>query len=118
MNKRFVDQLKRAAAKRSRAMRMEKMTDAEVAVALEPSRDPFLCSAEWKGMRTRVLATYGAKCMCCGRMPKDLGQINVDHIKCRRDFPELALDFENLQVLCGRCNKAKGNKHSTDYRTR
>lgn len=94
-------------------MRMEKMTDAEVAVALEPSRDPFLCSAEWKGLRDRAIATYGAKCMRCS----SLREINVDHIKSRLNYPELALDFNNLQVLCGPCNKAKGNKHSTDYRT-
>lgn len=94
-------------------MQMEKMTDAEVAVALEPSRDSFLCSAEWRAMRDRVIAKHGAKCMRCG----SLKEINVDHVKCRLHFPELALDFENLQVLCGPCNKAKGNKHSTDYRT-
>ena len=52
--------------------------------------------------------------MCCGKVP-DHG-INVDHIKPRKFFPELALDFDNLQILCGRCNKAKGNRHHTDYR--
>lgn len=55
--------------------------------------------------------------MCCGAEPKDRRKINVDHIKPRKYFPELALVEDNLQVLCGTCNKRKGNRHQTDYRS-
>ena len=41
----------------------------------------------------------------------------ASHIKPRKTHPELALEFDNLQVLCADCNKRKGNKHSIDYRT-
>ena len=36
---------------------------------------------------------------------------NIDHIKPRKFFPELALDILNLQLLCAKCNKRKGNKY-------
>lgn len=54
--------------------------------------------------------------MCCGLEPTNRSNSNVDHIKCRKYYPYLALDIDNLQVLCGSCNKIKCNNHSTDYR--
>jgi len=42
--------------------------------------------------------------------------IEVDHIKPRSKFPELRWDFDNLQILCRKCNVLKWNYHSTDYR--
>ena len=56
--------------------------------------------------------------MMCGRSPKTHRGVvaNVDHIKPRSKYPELSLVFDNLQVLCGACNKGKGNKYQTDYR--
>lgn len=57
--------------------------------------------------------------MKCGFIPagKKNGA-NVDHIKPRKTHPWLALVFDNLQVLCSRCNKLKANNHCTDYRSR
>ena len=42
--------------------------------------------------------------------------MNVDHIKPRKKFPELALVEDNLQVLCGACNHGKGNWDQTNWR--
>jgi 5-methylcytosine-specific restriction endonuclease McrA len=53
-----------------------------------------------------------AKCMCCGSTER----IVVDHIKPRRKYPQLALDFDNLQVLCVDCNHGKGSDDETDWR--
>ena len=103
-------------AKFSAAIKFASMSDNEVADALKQNRSSFLQSPEWKAMRLKVLAHYGDKCMCCGFIPRDKRQVNVDHIKPRKLFPELSLEFDNLQILCGRCNKRKGNKHMTDYR--
>lgn len=55
----------------------------------------------------------------CGRSPKIHGVvIHVDHIKPRSKFPELALDVNNLQILCEDCNVGKLNRFETDYRTK
>lgn len=77
---------------------------------------PFYQSAEWFDLRYRVLRRYGATCMCCGATRKGGATIQVDHIKPRSLFPELALDFDNQQVLCKACNRGKSNTDQTDWR--
>ena len=78
--------------------------------------DKFYNSYEWRKLRYAALKKYGAKCMCCGRTPDDGFVMNVDHIKPRKRFPELALDINNTQVLCNICNHGKGNWDETDWR--
>jgi 5-methylcytosine-specific restriction endonuclease McrA len=92
--------------------------DNEIAQRLKDKGKSFLQSSEWKQLRTAVVNKFGRKCMKCGTTPKNPKSTHVDHIKCRKFFPELALDFDNLQVLCCRCNKEKGNKNSVDYRSK
>lgn len=72
----------------------------------------FYRSWEWKELRYKVLKHYGRKCMCCGETKR----VVVDHIKPRRRYPELALKFDNLQVLCNDCNMGKGAWDETDWR--
>lgn len=112
---REVARLLAKARKTSLAVRMQSLSDNEIAAAMRCSDVPFLRSIAWRELRERVIKHYGAVCMCCGATPQPWN-LNVDHIKPRKFFHELALEFENLQVLCGRCNKAKGNKTQTDYR--
>lgn len=88
----------------------------EVAEMVRIKGQTFTNSQEWKEIRGRVLDKYGRKCMKCGFVPGRGQCINVDHIKPRAYYPELALEFNNLQVLCPACNREKGNKHATDYR--
>jgi hypothetical protein len=76
----------------------------------------FLLSKAWLRLRLSVLKQYGNKCQSCGQGPDDGIKLNVDHIKPRRIFPELALDPTNLQVLCSQCNEGKGNWDMTDFR--
>lgn len=79
--------------------------------------DGFLMSAEWRRLRMLVITKRGARCECCGASPKDgVTIINVDHIKPRRLFPQLALVESNLQILCAPCNHGKGNWDQTDWR--
>mgnify|MGYP000399620017 CR=1 FL=1 len=99
----------------SRLMAIEGKSPNEIAAQIKRAGDSLLQSPEWKALRQRVISHYGGRCMCCGRVPQR--GINVDHIKPRKTHPHLALEFDNLQLLCGRCNRRKGNKHETDYRT-
>lgn len=77
----------------------------------------FLESFEWRRLRMQALKKYSPRCMCCGATPKDGAVMNVDHIKPRKLFPTLALDINNLQILCHECNHGKGNWDQTDWRS-
>jgi len=69
-------------------------------------RARFYRSPEWREAREKCFAEKGRACVECG-CPE---QINVDHIKPRSKFPELALVQSNLRPLCWPCNKRKGTK--------
>jgi len=83
---------------------------------IHTSTDAFLLTYEWRKVRMEALKKYGARCQCCGITPSHGAVMNVDHIKPRRLFPHLALDINNLQVLCHECNHGKGNWDMTDWR--
>ena len=76
-------------------------------------KNSFYMSDEWRSLRKEVLLIYGDKCMKCKKTKR---ATHIDHIKPRSKFPELELDFDNLQVLCKKCNLEKSNKDQTDYR--
>jgi 5-methylcytosine-specific restriction endonuclease McrA len=76
----------------------------------------FYSLPEWQKVRYQAIEKYGNKCHACGRSPKDGVTLHVDHIKPRSLNPELALDLDNLQILCADCNLGKSNKFSTDWR--
>jgi hypothetical protein len=79
--------------------------------------DGFYVSKEWRRLRYRVIKKYDASCMACGRSKKHHGiVIHVDHIKPRSKYPDLALHFNNLQLLCADCNLGKSNKCEVDWR--
>lgn len=82
----------------------------------DTASDAFLSSYEWRRVRMVALKRYGPICQCCGASPANGAVMNVDHIKPRRIFPQLALDIDNLQVLCHECNHGKGNWDMTDWR--
>lgn len=67
------------------------------------ARERFLRSSEWLEAREACFERLGRLCLQCG----SADQIQVDHIKPRSKFPELALVQSNLRPLCWPCNKAK-----------
>ncbi len=79
-------------------------------------RSSFYDSDEWRDVRYRTIKKYGACCQCCGARASREKPIHVDHIKPRSKYPELALDLENLQVLCVDCNVGKRAWDETDWR--
>lgn len=76
----------------------------------------FLSSPEWRRLRYQALKLSDGKCQLCGRSKYDGIVLNVDHIKNRKNHPELALELSNLQILCADCNHGKGNIDETDWR--
>lgn len=66
----------------------------------------------WQKLRRDVFNKYGKVCMNCG----SCNDLHVDHIKPKSKFPKLAYKFNNLQVLCKRCNYNKSNRHCHDFR--
>jgi len=83
---------------------------------IDPNASDFLMSYEWRVVRMMALEKYGSVCQCCGASPRTGAVMNVDHIKPRRLFPTLALDVDNLQILCHECNHGKSNWSQTDWR--
>ena len=75
----------------------------------------FYASPRWLKLRHAMLSHHGARCQCCGvAFPE--ATVQVDHILPRRDYPELALDPANLQILCRACTLGKGAHDTTDWR--
>jgi 5-methylcytosine-specific restriction endonuclease McrA len=91
---------------------VSKLSNNELSKFFKTTSKDFLQSKEWKILRKYALNKYGYQCHKCGNKKS----LNVDHIKPRKFFPELALDINNLQILCSYCNIRKGNKHCKDYR--
>ena len=65
-------------------------------------------------LRYQALKASGGRCALCG-IAKDERPLDVDHIvpRSRGGKHELA----NLQVLCAKCHRTKGNKDTTDFRS-
>ena len=78
--------------------------------------DDFLRTYEWRRIRMVVLKRDKAICACCNATRESGLRMHVDHIKPRKLFPHLALDVNNLQILCEVCNHGKGNWDMTDWR--
>jgi len=64
-------------------------------------------------LRYRVLKDSGGRCELCGATKKER-PLDVDHIKPQSKGGKNV--YENLQVLCSKCNRSKGNKDDTDFR--
>jgi len=87
--------------------------------SIPETADSFYRSYQWRKLRVEALeanrARYGMlACECCGMI--DVAPFHVDHIYPRSTHPELALDADNLQVLCDDCNIGKGTRYTTNWR--
>lgn len=86
---------------------------AEIPKTKEQLDPDFYQSREWRALRQRVFAVWGYECMKCGITHKGM---HVDHILPRSKYPELELEFNNMQILCQSHNIEKSNTDYTDYR--
>ncbi len=60
-----------------------------------------------------MLKDSNGRCALCGAT-KNERPLQVDHIKPRSKGGKT--EYDNLQVLCSKCNQAKGNKDDKDFR--
>lgn len=79
------------------------------------ANDAFFESRKWMELRYKAILLHGRKCLCCGASGDGV-VIQVDHVKPRSKYPELALELSNLQCLCRPCNLGKGAWDETDWR--
>lgn len=116
---RLIDEIRKTAAghRKPKAKKDKGTWTPSLPNSISPESDAFLSTYEWRRVRMTALKKHGPVCQCCGATPKTGAVMNVDHIKPRKLFPELALDVENLQILCHECNHGKGNWDMTDWRT-
>ncbi len=78
---------------------------------LDESRQ-FYSSPEWQQVRKEVVREYGVVCTECGIHIENSIDVTVDHIRPRSKYPHLALEKQNLRVLCRSCNSSKGASDS------
>lgn len=111
------------ATDRSREERRRFLESKRKKAASKPKSKPranrssdFYWSKEWRSLRYKALRRADGKCQLCGRSRGDGVILHVDHIKPRSRFPQLALDIDNLQILCEDCNLGKSNKCTRDWR--
>jgi len=75
--------------------------------ANRPESDKFYGTALWRKCRDAYIAEHPLCCNC-----KSHGLIVpahvVDHIKPYKEYPELALDWDNLRSLCMTCHNSIG----------
>lgn len=84
--------------------------------AVKNKADGFYRSRKWLALRYDALKKYGPICQCCGSSATKENPIQVDHIKPRSKYPQLALQIENLQILCKDCYMGKRHLDQTDWR--
>lgn len=71
---------------------------------------------EFRMLRHMVFLRDGEVCAKCGTKSAKNNWLEIDHIKPVSKYPDLAMDIDNLQVLCRNCNRLKSNIDETDYR--
>mgnify|MGYP002784143396 CR=1 FL=1 len=54
-------------------------------------------------------------CPVCGEKFSPINGRSIDHKLPRAQYPWLSFDFQNLWVICYRCNQEKGEMHWYEY---
>lgn len=69
--------------------------------------NPFYKSKAWERKRAAILRRDGYMCQRCKRYGRQREAQTVHHIKHYDEYPELALDNNNLISLCNECHNAE-----------
>ncbi len=73
-------------------------------------KHPRWTGGKWLYVRRECLKRDNYTCSVCGL--KEEGLMDIDHIKPKSKYPELALELSNLQTICPNCHKRKSNKEA------
>ena len=73
----------------------------------------FFHSEAWLALRKSTLERKDARCVRCGRKASAL--LVVEHIRSREEAPELALDPDNVEIICHACRNTKASLASGTY---
>lgn len=77
-------------------------------VTTKAARDQFYHSVSWRTLRQEALERDHYECLWCKAKGKVTRKnLEVDHIKELKDYPELALAIENLRTLCKDCHNKR-----------
>lgn len=76
-----------------------------------------LKTQKWVDLRKMVIKRDGGICQRCWHKFDRINtsQLEVHHIKSRRDYPELIFDYNNLITVCRDCNYDLGTSNKLDF---
>lgn len=79
--------------------------------------DPFLNTYKWKKKRAQIIKRDGGLCQRCLIKYNIINfeELQAHHIKSRTNYPELALEDDNLICVCKTCNLQLGTKDVLDF---
>jgi 5-methylcytosine-specific restriction endonuclease McrA len=100
----------------SQIKHLAKLINKDPYIVCKKTKKEFYSSRSWKILRYQAFEKYGNRCQCCGAKPSDDITLHVDHVKPKSTHPELALDLNNLQILCEDCNVGKINQWDTNWK--
>ena len=63
-------------------------------------------------MRGKVLPWAGWRCMCCGKQRRET-ELHLDAVRPLKNG--MALDWDNVQLLCSECNQTKGTREGPEW---
>lgn len=76
----------------------------------EGNTAPFYNTAEWNELRERKRRAEHYECERCRAKGRYRPGRTVHHKKYLRQFPELAMDYDNLECLCEECHYGEHHK--------
>lgn len=97
---------KRVATYRPHFLSRAKTTRAYETTASRLADKRFYASAAWLRLRAAFLAE-NPLCNACQTQGQVTAAEHVHHLKERKDYPELALEWSNLEALCQPCHNRK-----------
>lgn len=80
-------------------------------------RDPLLNSYRWRKKREHIKKRDDYMCQRCLIKFKQVtvDDLEVHHIKSRKDYPELAWEDDNLICVCQTCNLQLSTRNKLDF---